>query len=113
MKNLIRNLKRPYRGTQEEIIERVERFCKQTNCAYTNLVIGERYVEFTTYSKITYEDLVHKLVREKYSESEEFAILRKAINEKTDEYFIYNAYVEDCKVRAKEFVAEREKALNN
>ena len=78
--------------------------------------IGKTFIKrvtFTTYSDLPYEDLVNKLVRERYTDSEEFAILRKAINEKTDEYFIYNAYVEECKVRAKEFVAERERTLNS
>ena len=74
---------------------------------------GTYLVTLTRYSNLPYEQLVHKLVREKYTESEEFAILRKALNEKTDEFLTYNAYVEECKVRAKEFIAEREKALNN
>ena len=114
MKNLIRNLKRSYRGTQEEIIKRVERYCKQTNCAYTNLVIDTRFTTFTVYSNISYEELVAKLVAEKYTQAEESAIQRKAImNGIKDEFLTYNAYVEECKVRAKEFIAQREKALNN
>lgn len=70
-----------------------------------------KQVDYTYYSNIKYEALVNKLVREKYTDSEEFAILRKAINEKTNEYYIYNAYVEECKVRAKAFIEERNKAL--
>ena len=49
------------------------------------------------------------MVRERYSESEEFAILRKAISGISDEYNIYNAYVENCKVQAKQFINERDK----
>ena len=64
---------------------------------------------FKVYSTITYDELVNGMVREKYSDSEEFAILRKAINNPTlEEYVAYNTYVEDCKTKAKAFVAERE-----
>lgn len=68
-------------------------------------------VYYTIYSDISYEKLVAKLVAEKYNQAEESAIQRKAImNGITDEFLIYNAYVEDCKVRAKKFIAEREGA---
>lgn len=68
-------------------------------------------VYYTIYSDISYEKLVAKLVAEKYNQAEESAIQRKAImNGITDEFLIYNAYVEDCKVRAKAFIEEREGA---
>lgn len=76
--------------------------------------VGKAFIKrvtFTTYSDLPYEDLVHKLVREKYSESEEFAILRKAIRGNKAEYNTYNDYVEECKVRAKQFIQERNKVL--
>lgn len=70
-------------------------------------------VYYTIYSSISYEKLVAKLVREKYNADEESAIQRKAImNGVTDEFLIYNAYVEECKLQAKAFIEEREKALN-
>jgi hypothetical protein len=72
---------------------------------------GKYLVTYTTYSKDSYEQLVNKLVRERYTESEEFAILRKALNEKTNEFYIYNAYVEECKTQAKAFIQERNKVL--
>lgn len=68
-----------------------------------------KQVSYTYYSTIKYDDLVNGMVRERYSESEEFAILRKAISGISDEYNIYNAYVENCKAQAKEFIAERDK----
>lgn len=68
-------------------------------------------VDYTYYLPIKYEALVNKLVRAKYTDSEEFAILRKALTEKTNEFYIYNAYVEECKLQAKEFIEERNKAL--
>ena len=73
---------------------------------------GTYLVTFTRYLTGRYELIVNRLVKEKYSDSEEFAILRKSIkNPNNDEYLIYNAYVEDCKVRAREFVNERDSKL--
>lgn len=73
---------------------------------------GTYLVNFTEYDMSNYETIVNKLVKEKYSDSEEFAILRKTIsNPNNDEYLIYNAYVEDCKVRARAFVNERESVI--
>lgn len=69
------------------------------------------------YTKEQYEAKVAELVREKYTESEEFALQRKAINAAfspsvvstgsaaMEEYQAYNAYVEDCKLRAKEILS--------
>lgn len=71
-----------------------------------------KQVSYTYYSPIKYEALVEKLVAEKYSVGEESAIQRKAImNGITDEFLIYNAYVEECKVRAKAFIEERNKVV--
>lgn len=100
------------KATEEQIKGYINNYCKDFNCHYTNLVIDIDTVSFTTYSKITYESLVNKLVKEKYSDSEEFAILRKAIgNPNNDEYLIYNAFVEDCKIKARAFVEERDSKL--
>lgn len=48
-----------------------------------------------------YGDLVNKLIRKKYSLSEELAILRQR-EEKPEEFMVYNAFVEECKNKAKE-----------
>lgn len=60
------------------------------------------------YTKAEYDAKVAELVRERYSDSEEFAMQRKYLNSLTApdeqsaaEYAAYNAYVEECKVRAK------------
>ncbi len=108
---LNKTYKRPYKGTQEQIIRRVKSYCKLHNLSYTNLQVFNGYVTFTGYSNITYDNLVNDLVREKYSESAEFAILRKAINGINDEYTTYNAYVEQCKAKAKEWVTNRDNLL--
>lgn len=68
------------------------------------------------YTRAEYEARVAALVRERYTEAEEFALQRKAINRATTpatatiedadaamaEYEAYNLYVEQCKARAKD-----------
>lgn len=74
----------------------------------------EEVSEMPPYTKEEYDNMVAELVRQKYSESEEFALQRKAINaafspstlsaenEKSlNEYAEYNSYVEECKMNAK------------
>lgn len=76
----------------------------------------EEVDEIPPYTKAEYDAKVAEMVRERYSESEEFAIQRKVINSLLSpmtlsaevaegvmaEYAEYNNYVEGCKVRAKE-----------
>ena len=47
-----------------------------------------------------YEEYVNKLIREKYTLSQELAILRQR-DTKPEEYAEYNAYCEKCKAEAK------------
>lgn len=56
---------------------------------------------FNPYEGFSYNDLVGLFVRERYSENDEFAILRQR-DTKPEEYAEYNTYCEDCKKRAKE-----------
>ena len=49
---------------------------------------------------MTYKDYVEYLIRKKYKESDEFAILRQK-DRKPDEYAEYDAYCEQCKTQAK------------
>lgn len=112
MKDLIKNV--VWNGTKandEEIKKYVGKYAKDMNVYIANLVINNGDVSFTTYDKVSYEELVIRLIREQYPMNDEFAILRKAINGITDEYRIYNLYVEECKVKAKQFIEEREKVL--
>lgn len=73
---------------------------------------GTYLVTYTRYVMGNYNFIVNKLVKQKYSDSEEFAILRKSVgNPYNAEYIEYNAYVEDCKSKAKEFIKQRQKEL--
>lgn len=55
---------------------------------------------FSTKPIYTYEQLVEKYIRERYSVSQEFAILRQRL-EKPEEFNEYYSYAEGCKARAK------------
>lgn len=62
---------------------------------------GEKVVEYTADTIIvekpaTYPSVVDALVRERYSVSDELAILRQK-ESKAEEFTEYNAYVEECK----------------
>jgi hypothetical protein len=98
--------------SQEQINSYVKSLERLHRSKHANLVITDEEISFALYSKLPYEKLVNQLVREKYTDSEEFAILRKAINGITDEFLIYNAFVEECKTKAKQFIAERERVIN-
>ena len=73
---------------------------------------GDHNVEYTQYSMLPYEQIVTKLISKKYSLDEELAIYRKSIsNPNNEEYLAYNAYVENCKLEAKQFIIERDAAI--
>ena len=101
-------------ATEEQIKGYVNNYCNDFNVYYSNLIISNGNVSFTTYSKISYKKIVNKLIAEKYTIQDELAIQRKhqkGIN--IDEFNEYDAYVESCKTKAKAFIAERDEALNN
>lgn len=50
---------------------------------------------------VDYDDAVNTEIRKKYSESQEFALLRQK-DEKPDEYAAYYEYCESCKAYVKE-----------
>ena len=52
------------------------------------------------WASIPYDEAVNLKIRERYSESQEFAILRQK-DEKPQEYAEYYAYCEECKEWAK------------
>ena len=54
---------------------------------------------------IPYDEAVNARIRERYSDSQEFAILRQR-DEKPDEYAAYYAYCEECKAFVKAKKAE-------
>ncbi len=55
------------------------------------------------YPQLTYEELVERFIREKYSLSAELALLRQR-DSKPEEFAEYNAYAEQCKAKAKKLL---------
>ena len=53
------------------------------------------------WQSIPYDEAVNAKIRERYTESQEFAILRQR-DEKPDEYADYYSYCEECKAFVKE-----------
>ena len=64
------------------------------------------------YTQAEYKEEIIKLIRERYDQDDEFAILRKIAQSPTNERYIneyneYNSFVEDCKTKAKENLWQR------
>ena len=57
--------------------------------------------EVEYWANIPYDEAVNTKIRERYTESQEFAILRQK-DEKPNEYSVYYAYCEECKAFVKE-----------
>lgn len=79
--------------TQEE----VEEFKKENE-------VDIPYIEI-----LSYDELVNVKIRERYTESQEFAILRQK-DEKPEEYAEYFAYCEECKEYVRKHIEQFTKA---
>lgn len=88
-------------------------FKRGTILSTDSVATFEEVDDIPPYTKSEYDTKVAELVRGKYSESEEFALQRKAINAAfspsvtdadsmaLEEYQAYNTYVDECKLKAK------------
>lgn len=67
----------------------------------------EQYSPPTTNSnqveELSYEELVNDFIRERYSASDEFAVIRQK-DEKPEEFEAYYSYCEECKLRARQII---------
>lgn len=78
----------------------------------TLLEDGKYLVEYTRYNMDSYNDIVNSLVKEKYSDSEEFALINKGIADNNNaEYIEYRNFVANCKEIARAFIDERQALL--
>lgn len=66
----------------------------------TEMELQQKEAEKEYLSTLSYDELVNIKIREKYTESQEFAILRQK-DEKPEEYKEYYQYCEECKEKAK------------
>lgn len=65
------------------------------------------------YNEAEYKAKVEELIRERYTASDEFALINNVMGGSTtekrrSEYADYQAYREECKLRAKEILSEKE-----
>ena len=75
----------------------------------TEVLESEAQIAEEMYTKQEYDNEVNALIRRKYSESEEFAILRQR-DTKIQEFEQYNEYCEQCKIDARTSIVERKNA---
>lgn len=64
------------------------------------LQTAQETTEREYWANVDYNEAVNAKIRERYTESQEFAILRQR-DEKPDEYAEYFAYCEECKAFVK------------
>lgn len=64
-------------------------------------------VEKEKINNLEYKATIDKLIRQRYSVSDEIAILRQR-DSKPEEYTEYNAYCEECKAQTKSELANKE-----
>lgn len=98
-------LKRTLVGTYANFKDIPEAYRKfQINIAKDGLKVYERYGILMPYTaeekQAMYEKKVDELIREKYTLSQELAILRQR-DTKATEFAEYNAFAEQCKAKAK------------
>lgn len=69
------------------------------------------------YTEAEYKAKVEELIRERYSASDEFALINNVMSEATEkrqsEYAEYQAYREECKRRAKEMLTQEKQTNSN
>lgn len=82
----------------ETIIVSPAREAKEAWDEYEDIQVYIPYTESELQQQ--YENTVNALIREKYTLSQELAILRQR-DTKPEEYNAYNAYCEECKAQAK------------
>lgn len=81
---------------------------KKLDLSNNKYIYKEYNNELMYYPKdITYNEAVELLIRQKYSLSDELAILRQQ-EEKVSEYNEYYDYAEQCKVDARDFIVIKE-----
>ena len=73
------------------------KYIEMTQEEITAMQAKAEKAERNYWQNIPYDEAVNAKIRERYTDSQEFAILRQK-DEKPDEYQAYYAYCEECKV---------------
>lgn len=73
--------------------------------------------ELPAYTKAEYEAKVEELIRERYTVSQEFALINNVMANVTEkrqsEYAAYQAYREDCKAQARAILSDSKSDITN
>ena len=85
----------PEKSTEQTIIKREESDTEEVE-EYDVYLCDE----FDMDKDPTYENLIEALIRQKYSVSDELAIMRQR-DDKPEEFAAYNTYAEECKALAR------------
>lgn len=75
-------------------------YIEMTQEEITEMEFQQQEAEKEYYQSMSYGELVNMFGRERYTLSEELAVIRQQ-KEKPEEYKIYYDYFEECKLRAK------------
>lgn len=67
-----------------------------------DLSMFEEVEDYPLYPEYVYEERVNQLIRKKYTESQEFSLLRQGSTTKSIEFNEYYQYCESCKELAKQ-----------
>lgn len=97
----IGNVEEPKETSIIKKIEKIEENSKGLEKKIENLEYASKGVLYTDITEQRYQQRVIELIRQKYSQDDEFSILRQR-DTKPEEFQEYNAYVEACKEQAKE-----------
>ena len=104
MEEIILTEKELYNKKIADEFERLKNLPKQQEVELTPEEIQQ---ELENSKQQRYEAVVVSKIRKRYSINQELAILRQR-DTKPEEYFEYNAYVEQCKAEAKVAIYEGE-----
>ena len=74
---------------------------EMTDEEIAELQAAQEAAEREYWVRVDYNEAVNSKIRERYTESQEFAVLRQR-DEKPDEYSAYFTYCEECKAFVKE-----------
>jgi len=81
--------------------------------AWEEIAVGD----IPPYSEAEYKAKVEELIRERYTASDEFALINNVMANVTEkrqsEYAAYQAYREDCKVRARAILSDSKCDITN
>ena len=94
-----------FQAVEEMNNKRAKETVQSVTPAFDRVQAQTEAAEKEYWQNIPYDEAVNAEIRKRYTESQEFAILRQK-DEKPSEYATYYAYCEECKTLVKEMKAK-------